>query len=252
MNLEEIREYTSEMEEYMKLQLPILGVKMIRSGDEIPKEALRPVRDLGTHMCTCAALAVSARFGWVIAQTKEDMWCFEPVIGYGFEEPPEYFLEGHNRYPETARSLETGETWARNFPRFEYGVYKAIAFAPLKKIGFEPDLFMVYGFPGQILQLLLAKNWVDGLDVKPTVSGHAACVYSIVPVLKKDQIQVTVPCVGGVSIAGIPETYMIFSSPMKMISKLAEGLLHIKNTLFGLPYKPLLTSSPHFPESIIR
>jgi hypothetical protein len=47
-----------------------------------------------------------------MAMLKEDHWCFEPVVGYGLGEPPEYFLEGHNRYPRDVETLAAGKTYA--------------------------------------------------------------------------------------------------------------------------------------------
>ena len=68
-------------------------------------------------MSTCQCFSLSRRFGTTIAQLKEDMWCPEPVLGFGLAEPPRYFLEGRNRYPDGVETLEAGANWAREFPR---------------------------------------------------------------------------------------------------------------------------------------
>ncbi len=244
-NLEKIHKQAIKMENELRLQLPILAVKMLESINYIPSDAKRPLRDFGYHLSTCQAFAMAARKGITIAETKEDMWCMEPVIGYGFAEPPEYFLEGHNRYPESAKTLEAGSNWARNLPRFEYNKYKAIVFGPLKKVSFIPDMFMLYAFPGQLLQLLLAKNWLDGNDVVTRLSGHAGCVYSVVPVIKNNEIAVTVPCTGIIRYAGLSEFYLIFSAPIDMLDKLLEAIPYLKKTLFGMPYNIMM--KPEYP-----
>jgi uncharacterized protein (DUF169 family) len=120
-HVKEIQEQAEKLEDLLRLQSLPLGIKMLTSGDEIPKEAQRPVRDMGFHLNFCQALALSRRNGLTIAQTIEDMWCFEPVVGFGFVKPPKRFLDGYNRYPASARSLEAGATWAKNMPRFEQG-----------------------------------------------------------------------------------------------------------------------------------
>jgi len=40
---------------------------------------------------------------------REDTWCFEPVIVLVLVKVPQYFLEGNNRFPGTAQTLEEGK-----------------------------------------------------------------------------------------------------------------------------------------------
>jgi len=71
---------------------------------------------------------------------------------------PQYFLEGNNRFPGTAQTLEEGKNWALSFPHFETGKYKGIAFAPLSKTTFEPDLITLYCATFQWTQIMIAIN----------------------------------------------------------------------------------------------
>ena len=66
---------------------------------------------------------MSRKQGTTLAMLKEDKWCFEPVIGFGMAEPPQYFLDGYNRFPGSVATLEAGSNWARAFPRLEVGEY---------------------------------------------------------------------------------------------------------------------------------
>ena len=70
-----------------------IAVKLIKNVDEIPKKSLRSKKDLGYSLSTCQAFSYSRRRGITIAQMKEDMWCPKPVMDFGLEETPEYFLE---------------------------------------------------------------------------------------------------------------------------------------------------------------
>jgi len=105
-----------------------------------------------------ASLAISRREGTPFAMLKEDMWCFEPVIGLEMAKAPQYFLEGYNRFPGTARTLEAGKNWAQSFPHFELGKYEGIAFAPLSKTTFKPNLIILYCNPAQLTQIMIAIN----------------------------------------------------------------------------------------------
>lgn len=234
-NLEVMRQEAQELEKLLRLQSPPIGLKMLASEEQIPGSAKRPKRDLGHHMSFCQALAYARRYGVTIAQTIEDMWCFEPVIGLGFAEPPKSFLEGANRYPENARTPEAGSTWAKNFPRFDYGQYSAVLFAPLGEADFEPDIFLVYGEPAKMTMILLAKNWFDGKDITTTMSGHAACVYYVVPAMKDKGLHINSPCGGDLRRAACETNNMVFSAPIGVLSDLVEGLKYIYKHGFGLP-----------------
>ena len=193
VNLKHLHEQADELERLLKLQSFPVGVKLLRGKDEIPEDAQRPVRDMKYHLSLCQAIALARRFGVTVAEAKEDMWCFEPVIGLGFEKPPQHFLEGYNRYPFNVSTLEAGATWAKSFPRLDHGLYSAVVVGPLNKVNFEPDMFIVYGDPSKIKDILSAKCWLDGKDITPTVSGNAVCCYSIVPPMTDKVWQVSFP-----------------------------------------------------------
>lgn len=167
---------------------------------------------------------MSRRYGMSIAMLKEDMWCPEPVIGYGLVEPPKYFLDGHNRYPKGVETLKAGANWAREFPRLKVGKYVGVVSAPLMMANFEPDLVMIYCNSAQLLRLLLGIAYKDGRDITSRLSGHAACVYSVVPAIQTGQCQVSIPCGGDRGRAGAQDDEMIFTVPRKKLDDLMLGL----------------------------
>jgi uncharacterized protein (DUF169 family) len=238
VHIEEMHEHARELEALLRLQSMPIALKMLREEREIPDDALRPMRDMGHHLSFCQALAWTRRRGLTIAETKEDMWCFEPVVGLGFVEPPQRFLEGHNRYPASASTLEAGATWARNMPRFDHPSYSAVVTAPLESAGFEPDVVLLYGSPAVMTQIMLAKNWLDGKDVISTMTGHAACVYYVVPALKEQKWQMSIPCGGDLRRSGCDDYSMIFSAPAGVVGDLLTGLRVIRDGGFGLPSSP--------------
>jgi uncharacterized protein (DUF169 family) len=197
---------------------------MLRSPDEVPEEALRPVRDFGKCMSTCQTFALSRRFGETVAQLFEDMWCPEPVIGFGLAEPPQFFFEGKTRYPDGVKSLEAGANWAREFPRFEVGKYVGVVSAPLTTASFEPDVAIIYCDSAQLLRLLLGLAYEDGRDIETVLGGHSACVYAVVPAMLKGECQASVPCRGDRGRAGTQDYEMIFTIPRDQIARVVEGL----------------------------
>ncbi len=252
MGSNELIKNAEDIGRLLRLRTSLLAVKMLRSEADIPQGAKRPMKDLGYHLDLCQAFAMSRWGGETIAMLKEDMWCFEPVIGFGLGEPPEEFLEGHNRFPLSAMTLEAGKKWAQSFPRLKVGEVLGIVSAPLEKSNFEPDVVIIYCDPAQLTQILLAKNCVDGEDVNCTLSGHAACVYTIVPILKHKQCLIASPCRGDRRVAMAQHTEIIFSASPGMITDIRKALLYLEERGEGFPWKIELKPNPGLPESYIK
>jgi len=213
-----------KMEQQLRLNTSILAVKMLTNEDEVPEGAIRPLERFGKCLSTCQVFALSRRFGETVAQLFEDMWCPEPVIGFGLAEPPEYFFEGKTRYPVGVKTLEAGANWAKEFPRFETGKYVGVVSAPLTKASFEPDVAVVYCDSAQLLRLLLGLAYEDGRDITTVLGGHSACVYAVVPSMLKGECQASVPCRGDRGYAGTQDYEMIFTIPRDQIERVVEGM----------------------------
>jgi uncharacterized protein (DUF169 family) len=220
----EFNDFGECIEAQLRLSSYPLAVKMLRSKEDIPQEAKRPTVDYGKCLAACQCFALSRKYGETVAELFEDHWCPEPVIGFGLAEPPKFFLDGHNRYPNGVASLEAGANWAEEFPRMEVGRYVGLVSAPLRTASFEPDLAVIYCNSAQLLRLLLGVAYEDGRDITTVLGGHSACVYAVVPTLLKNECQVAVPCRGDRGRAGTQDDEMIFSVPRDQIGRLAFGL----------------------------
>ncbi len=143
-NLIVYQEYGEELERRLRLKTFPLALKLLEKEEDIPEGAKRPKKDFGHHLSLCQTFQMSRREGKIMAMLKEDHWCFEPVVGYGLGEPPDYFMQGQNRYPKDVATPEAGKHYAEEFPRLEVGKYIGIASAPLRATNFEPDIVMVY------------------------------------------------------------------------------------------------------------
>jgi uncharacterized protein (DUF169 family) len=249
-NLNIYREWGEELERGLRLKTFPIALKLLAKEADIPKEAQRPLRDFGYHYELCQSFQLSRRSGITIAMLKEDHWCCEPVIGFGLGEPPEFFLEGHNRYPRDVETLEAGKNYAEEFPRLEVGKYIGTVSAPLRTTSFEPDVVMIYCDSAQLCLLLLGREYRDGRNLKCALSGHAACVYGVVPSLKSGQCQVAVPCRGDRYEAMAGDEEMIFTIPKGRLEDLILGLRQIEKTGSKLPrgyaFLPECPMSPNY------
>ena len=234
-DLKVYQEYGEELERRLRLKTFPLALKLLKSEQDIPVGATRPLKDFGHHLSLCQVFQMSRREGRVMAMLKEDHWCFEPVVGYGLGEPPEYFLEGHNRFPRDVATLEAGRHYAEEFPRLKVGDYVGMASAPLRVTSFNPDLVMIYCDSTQLCLLLLGREYKEGYNLKCEISGHAACVYGVVPAIRSGECQVAVPCRGDHYRAMAGDEEMIFSAPRRKLDDLMLGLGSIEKTGSKLP-----------------
>jgi uncharacterized protein (DUF169 family) len=234
-DLEVLHGYGEELERRLRLKTYPLALKLLERASDIPAGARRPLKDLGHHLSLCQVLQMSRRAGATMVMLLPDHWCFEPVVGYGLAEPPAYFLEGYNRYPRDVATLEAGRHYADEFPRLPVGRYIGLASAPLRTTGFEPDVVMVYGDASQLCLLLLGREHKDGYNLKCRISGHAACVYGVVPALQTGECQVAVPCRGDHYRAMAGDEEMIFGVPRAKLDDLMLGLRSIEKTGSKLP-----------------
>ncbi len=252
MSLRNIHQNTEKIIKILRLRTSPLAIKMLRSEADVPREAKRPLKDMGYRLDLCQGFSMSRWEGITIAMLKEDMWCFEPVIGYGLAEPPQDFLDGNNRFPDSAMTQEAGRKWAQSFPRLKVGEYIGIVSALLNKCSFEPDMFVVYCDPSQLTQLLIAKNCIDGDDVNCRLSGHAACVYAVVPVLQNRQCLVASPCRGDRRIAMTQNNEIIFSAPTEILDDLVKALHYLEKHNWGFPWGFELKPEHKLAESYIK
>ena len=228
-------EYAEELESRVRLKTFPVAVRALETESEIPEGATRPLRDLGHHLSLCQSFQLSRREGQTIAMLPEDNWCFEPVVGFGLAEAPEYFMQGHNRYPHDVATLEAGRHYAEEFPRLETGKYVGVVSAPLGQTSFEPHVVMIYCDPEQLSLLLLAIEYREGFNLKCALSSHAACVYATVPPIQSGECQVAIPCRGDHYAAMAADNEMIFTVPQSGLEDLMAALRHLSSTGSRLP-----------------
>jgi len=229
------RKYSEELERRLRLKTFPLALKMLQKKKDIPKGAIRPLKDLGCHLSLCQTFQMSRREGKMVAMLKEDNWCFEPVVGFGLGEPPEFFMQGHNRYPRDVATLKAGKHYAEELPRLKAGQYIGIVSAPLRSTPFEPEYVMIYCDSSQLCLLMLGREYKEGYNLKCALSSHAACVYGVVPAVLSGRSQVAVPCRGDHYRAMAGDEEMIFTVPRRELRDLMAGLRHVDSTGSKLP-----------------
>jgi len=235
VTLEEVHELGTELERWLRMRVHPIAVKMLKSREDTPEDAVIPTRDWGHKFSLCQAFAKAQRNGITVAMFKEDMWCFEPVVGLGLAESIPYFEEGNHRYPDSVRTLEDAGEWCRNMPHLEYGEYQGIAVGPVNACSFMPQVVTMHVTGMQMSQLLIVKNWIDGRDVHSQLSGHAVCNYAIVPPLLNGECTVAIPCKGDRRLAMAQDDEIMFSLLPEMLPDFVAGSRFLQERNWGIP-----------------
>jgi len=230
MELSTYHKYADELERRLRLKSFPIAIRLLRVGEEPPERLVRPKRDLGYHLSLCQAFEISRRDGTPMAVLREDMWCPEPVIGFGLQEAPEFFMEGNNRYPRDVSCPEAGRVYAEELPRLPMGLYSGVLSAPLHSTPFEPEVITIYCIPAQLSTLLLAHEYKTGHNLNCDLSSHAACVYGIVPVLLNNRAQVAIPCRGDRYSAMAEDDEMLLSVTPQELDELMTALRYLETT----------------------
>lgn len=237
MKLEELHKMGKELEIWLRMRVHPIAIKFLRNREETPEGAIIPTRDWKHKYALCQAFSRSQDLREeTIAMFKEDHWCFEPVIGLGLAERIPEFLEGHHRYPDSTKTLEAGARWCKNMPYLPYGKYQGIVSAPIHLCNFYPDLIMMHVDGRIVTYLMIIRNYIDGKDITCQISGHAACVYSVVPPMLKRECHIAIPCKGDRTFAFAQDGEVIFTLIPEMLPDFIEGIHFEQDHRWGLPF----------------
>ena len=213
------------MHEMLILRHEPIAIKLIKSENEIPDNAIRPKRDLKKHMALCQAFALSRRDKKTVYMDKPDHWCWNPLIGLGHVE----CTEGTESFDIVCRFLgmsdiDSARSFFAKFPRLPLGEYIGIVTAPLDAAKFVPDLLLVYCNNAQLRSLVWAAKLKMGRLVKTELDAIDSCIYACVPPILTGEYRVTLPDIGEYERAMADEDEIIFSIPGGRIEEILDGL----------------------------
>ena len=235
MTIEQFNEYGKELERTLRLETYPLAIKWYEDVKNVPAEVVFPKRDLGKHMAFCQAKAMARMRGMTIAMTKEDHWCWNPLIAFGLVDcsPGSKNFEIIKQYigvPE-----DKADAFLANFPRFELGKYDSLVVAPLFKAAFEPDIILIYSNTMQLNTMLRAIKSMTGDYVKSEFDAIDSCAYATVPPILNGQYRITVPDPGDVERARAGKDEIILSVPINKLEELMTGLKLLEK--MGMDYR---------------
>jgi uncharacterized protein (DUF169 family) len=225
-----------------------LAIKMLKSEEEIPEKTRRPFQQMKKKVAICQGIGMARKLGWAVAMGKEDMQCALGAAPFGFFKDIDFFNEGNIAAGMFTASKAIGKREEDLIDRFEHGFYSHIMVAPLNRAAFEPDLFMMYGNPAQIMRLIQGALYNEGGAVSSSAMGRLGCA-SIITVIKNDECRYVVPG-NGDRVFGMTQDYeMAFMIPASKTDAVLEGLANTHKAGVRYPITSFFNFQATFPPS---
>ncbi len=219
----DLKELDQALNTYIRPLTFPLAIKMLKSKKEIPDRTRRPFEKTGKKIAICQGIGMARKYGWTVAMGKEDMQCSLGAAPFGFFKNIDYFNEGNLADGMFTASKEAGKKQEDLVDRFDHGTYSHILVATVSRAVFEPDLYMIYGNPAQIMRLIQGALYTEGGAVQSSAMGRLGCA-AIITAIKEDQCRYLVPG-NGDRIFGMTQDYeMAFLLPHSKVDALMEGL----------------------------
>ena len=236
-----MHEQVNRLREMLHLFLNPQAIKMVEDESEVPANAIRPKRDLGKHLALCQAFAMTKRTGKTLYITKEDHWCWNPLIAFGCvkcEPDDEDFdvITQHIGIPDH----EAAKKFVAEFSKLPYGKYKGILVAPAQEAEFEPDVILVNCDNNfQLRAMLWGIKSATGKMVTCSFEALDSCVHSTVDVMKEGEYRITFPDPGDQERALAGPNEVILSIPKGRLDELMRGMEYIESR--GMGYRGMKT-----------
>lgn len=241
-------EFAKVLEQHLRQATFPIGVKLLKSGDELPPKCRRPRADLGVQIALCQSIAMARRYGWTLAVAESDLNCPLALTAFGYKPELEYYTMGCACGGMYTENNEAGARTEADVPKFSFKEYEYFVCGPLARISYIPDVVIQYGNSAQVMRLLQAALWHDGGYLSSRFSGRLDCADMVIETMQTGKPQVILPCYGDRVFAQTEDTEMAFSLPWDWTGRIEAGLKGTHKGGVRYPIPAFLRYQPQFPE----
>jgi len=223
--LEILNRFKTAIEEHLSLRSFPIAIKLLERREDIPLNMGRPVKNLGESIRPCVGWHFARHKGLSVAMLEEDFStaCPTGMFVFGLLEPIQPWIEGDLSYGIYTGSREAAANMERHVFRLEVGKYKGVAFAPLGKADFAPDLVMIYCNSREAMRLIIASEWTSGDPLKVSIAARNLCADSIVQPFQTGRPVLVIPCGGDRTRAGTDDNEIVFTTPVNKLEGIIKG-----------------------------
>jgi uncharacterized protein (DUF169 family) len=232
------KSFEQAIQTYIKPSTLPLAIKLLTTKEEIPEKTRRPQKDFKKRFAICQAVGISRRIGWTFALGKEDVSCPLSQVSLGFEKELDFFKEGNLCEGMYTGTKEAGKKTEASVPKFEYSRYKYILIGPIGRVGYEPDVILIYGNSAQVMRLVHAVLFEEGGTLTSNFMGRYDCADYTAGTMHSGKCQVILPCNGDRVFGLVQDFEMAFAIPYTQIDKVTLGLegTHKGGVRYPIPF----------------
>jgi uncharacterized protein (DUF169 family) len=220
MNLEEM---SGIMKSSLGIRDNIVGVRLFRKEEEIPKDLDSIERPF--HYCS---MIQGARLEGKSFLARADYHgCKGGASGLGIMQCPENIASG-SLYFDKLQKCETpqiGSGIAANMPRLLAGTTVATYVAPLDKIVMNPDVVIFVGSPLQARRIVQAVMFKKGTRASINTAGiQSFCVDATASPYLKGEVNISFGCDGSARNAGLEDESLVVGIPFALMEDICSVL----------------------------
>lgn len=222
--MESLHTFNEAVKNYVRIETHPIAIKMLKDESEIPDELGRPQEMWGHRIAVCQAWGRARWNGESIAMFKDDISCPIALFTFGMAEPPESWSEGNLYLDWYTPSEQAAENYANSLYKLPKGKYAGVAMAPIIDCSFEPDLVLVYGYPAQVMRLIIAAIMNEGGRFENSIFPPGVCTDTITPTMLTGKSRFGIPCYGDLKYEYASQFELVFSVPAAKLEEMAYNL----------------------------
>ncbi|MGB9815615.1 MAG: DUF169 domain-containing protein [Thermoplasmata archaeon] len=227
------KEYDEKLKKFLKLRTNPVSIKFMEKNlEETGIPMLRPLQNFHRKFTFCQMVAASRYYEFVIGASLEDMACPGEIIIFGFAEPPDYFLDGSLSFGLYTKTKEDGKKLDNSLPRLQVGKYKGIITMPLNLSMVEPDLVLIYGTPGQMVNLITSSVYNTGEKINLASSGKAGSDTGVAEVMISKKPRLVLPGLGDRILGHVEDSELLFIVPFNEMKNILNAMEEQAKTNF--------------------
>ena len=249
--LKSVNEYQKAGQEiFDKLHLATypVGIKYIKTEEEIPEDVIRPSEE-GRMMSICQAFTMARKLGRTCAITAADNFCTPSTVAHGWVDiSEEEFIESQVRQgwhkDEKAERRRAKKIYRNNYELVMQMGYRGMMSFPLHEAPVRPDTVLIYCNGAQLTHVIHALCFEHKKKYVPNSTfegfGESCGKGGIMPFLLRKP-QIVIPGAGDRAFAGIQDHELGIGMPSKHVFYVLKNLFKTGGKQgLGFPVKQMI------------
>ncbi|TFG00925.1 MAG: hypothetical protein EU541_01030 [Promethearchaeota archaeon] len=247
-DLEPYRNYGKEIEEYIRPTSFPLAIKLIKSEEEIPKNAKRPKKDLNLQNFVCQNFKMARSYGWTIAITEEDVVCKLARMVYRWDDISDETAKWGHKFNVGlySKDLETSKK-LNDCLYLLPEKYFGIVISPLTRTKIIPDIIQIYCNPAQAMRFIQGYLYMKGGVMNFAAAGRmGSCHEGVIKPLQTNEPQLIILGNGDRVWGGAEDNEVLFSLPETKLETIIKGLKATHKAGLRYPIPKYMNYTPGF------